>query len=439
MQADGREWTRRRVLRWSLGLLPMVAGAGWAVSSWLDERERRQAENAWLTSVTRDASFYVFCGRLDEYSLRELMQRGRHHAPLQLLVACWFTHLGEWDLSLRSLASQELKDTPEASFLRALVQRRPQASQWHQVFIEVWRSQGMPDFRQSVLLPSAVRWNDVMADTVAAWDSPPATRRLSLVGLDPLLASSHPEDVRALIRDCPELPLLLALREDFHGFDPGEPLRLSWLPVIEERVSQLAGASPRTLQLALRSFLAGSPSTQSFTRVDLENLEALVSLSVWKQPPSEQTFLALREQLADLAAPGHHAALLTRHAQSASLGIWLLARARASQSVLNDEDRRWLGRLLWTVGARLREQHSLNEVETGLRLQLLGSEWTQHGPSRDDCIDWWGTLGRWQDDLARSGFARWPLAALHEESAASRTRDELAWVRAFAEPAPALK
>ena len=114
------------------------------------------------------------------------------------------------------------------------------------------------------------------------------------------------------------------------------------------------------------------------------------------------------------------------------VGKALLRRARASKAHLNEDEQRWMGRLLWEVGARLREQRSRLELETGLLLQMYGSELTGHEPTRMDSIELWVELGEWEQALKRAGYYRWPLTALQEESCHPRARDEHAWMRAFA-------
>jgi hypothetical protein len=309
-------------------------------------------------------------------------------------------------------------------------------SQWRHAFFDAWQSLGRPDFRQSTLLPSPLQWNHLMADTWSPWDSTHESRRLSLVALNPELARARQEEVRGLVLSSDSLPILMALREHLYAYEEQESPRLGLLPAVEERIGQLAGSSPRTLQLALIPFLTGSLLSQPFSREELETLESLVSLSEWKQPSSEQFFVEMRGHFEALPAPGHHAWLAATLAQGVSLGVWLYHRARASKAHLNDEDRRWLGRLLWVAGSRLREQHSCQEVERGLRLQMLGSEWMEHPPSRDDCITVWMDVGRWQESLLRAAYYRWPLASLQEESCEPRARDELTWMRAFADKLP---
>jgi hypothetical protein len=133
-----------------------------------------------------------------------------------------------------------------------------------------------------------------------------------------------------------------------------------------------------------------------------------------------------------LLAPGHHAWLMASLSQGVFLGARLMHRARASKAHLTEDEQRWMGRLLWEVGARLREQHSDQELDMGLRLQMFGSELTQHVPSREACIALWGELGRWEDALKQAAYDRWPLASLQEESCEPRARNEHVWLRAFA-------
>jgi hypothetical protein len=236
---------------------------------------------------------------------------------------------------------------------------------------------------------------------------------------------------REQVRASTSVPLLMALREHLLPLDTQMPQRQLLLPV-EERLEQLTGPAPQTLQLALRSFLTGGSPEAPLERRDLEALEKLVPLE-WKQPSSERFYLEMRERFEGLLLlPHHHAWLLATSAQGVSLGKELLRRARASKAHLNEDEQRWMGRLLWEVGARLREQRSRLELETGLLLQIFGSELTGHSETRMDSLGLWLELGQWEKALARSAYNRWPLASLQEESCEPRARDEHAWLRAFA-------
>jgi len=256
--------------------------------------------------------------------------------------------------------------------------------------------------------------------------------RLPMAVLNPAFAEHERQWVLEQVRACSSVPLLMAFREHLSSLEEQEPPRPSLLPAVKERLGQLVGSSPKTLQLALAFFLADSPPTVPFSRRDLEALEKLVALREWKQPSSESFYREMRERVDVLYAPGHHAWALATFAQGVSLGSSLLQRARSSKAHLTEDEQRWLGRLLWEVGARLREQPSRLELETGLRLQMFGSELTQHSPSRSDCIALWGKLGQWEEPVKQAAFYRWPLAPLQEESCEPRARNELVWMRSFA-------
>ena len=162
-------------------------------------------------------------------------------------------------------------------------------------------------------------------------------------------------------------------------------------------------------------------------------LERLVELPVWQEPSTAQTFLETREQLSGLVTvPAHHALLVAVYAQGLTLGQTLLGRGYSSKAHLTLDERRWMGRLLWEVGARLRALHSHRALDLALRLQVFGSEQTGHSPTRLDSISLWVELGRWEKALEQAAFHRWPLASLQEESCEVRARDEHAWMKAFA-------
>jgi hypothetical protein len=354
------------------------------------------------------------------------------YAPAHLVYACWFIEHDRWDLAREDLSHPSLKNTPESRLLLELMERRPRSPDWRHAFFEAWSALGRPDFSKSPLLPEALEDDDILPFVHGGIEQLEEPRRLPLVTVLTKEEESHPEWGLDQVRACASIPLLMALRERLLVLDAREPARQRLLPAVEERLGQLTGSAPPTLQIALRSFLAERPPEALFQRRDLEALEPLVTLE-WKQPTSEHFFREMRERFDGLLLlPGHHAFLLATLAQGVSLGKELQRRARASAAHLNEDERRWMGRLLWEVGARLREQRSRPELERGLLLQMYGSELTGHSPTRMESIDLWVELGRWEEALKRSGFKRWPLASLHEEAREPRARDEHAWLRAFA-------
>jgi hypothetical protein len=390
------------------------------------------SDEAWAAQLTQEAAWYCFAGHSSASpKLYWATKVAPSYAPARLMSACWFMQINRWDLVRTELAVPTVQDTPEGRLLLELTERRPRAPDWRHAFFEAWTALGRPDFRKSTLLPEPLEWNHLISEGFTRsiggkpWPFPLAVLYSST-------AEQQQQWMLEQVRASPSVPLLMALREQLLGLEEQAPLRQSLLSAVEERLGQLAGPSPQTLQLALVSFLAGSALTAPFERRDLEALEKLVVLREWKQPSSEQFFLETREHLGMLYAPGHHAWLVATLAQGMSLGSWLLQRARASKAHLTDDEQRWMGRLLWEVGARLREQRSHLELEMGLRLQMFGSELMQHPPSRDDCIAMWGQLGQWEEAVKQAAYDRWPLAPLREESCAPRARNEHAWLQAFA-------
>ncbi|PTL79551.1 hypothetical protein DAT35_32570 [Vitiosangium sp. GDMCC 1.1324] len=421
---------------WALGLVPAAAGGGWAAFEWLGRRSAkgRSEGDPWADPQLEVIAWLCFAGeQRAAFALDRLLDSPTPNGPARLLRACLSMETGSWKEVQWHLAFPGVAGTPEARLLLALAERQPRASNWRHAFFAVWRELGKPDFRKSTLLPPPLEWNIVLADTEAAWKDANEAQRFALVVLYPRMAESRQEWVLEQVRASSSLPLLLALHEALLSFGAQVPLRQRLLPAVVDRLGQLAGPSPRTLQLALISFLAGSALKAPLTRHDLEALDKLSALPEWKQPSSEQFFLEMRALFEGLlAAPGHHAWSVVSKAQGVFLGMWLMQRAKASQELLSEDERRWMGRLLWDMGTRLRQQPSDLELDMGLRLQMRGSELTEHVPSKETSIAAWMELGRWEDAVKMAAFKRWPLASLQEESCEPRARNELVWMQAFA-------
>ncbi|WP_073565898.1 hypothetical protein [Archangium sp. Cb G35] len=430
----GNRWSRRRLLLGALGLVSVAAVGSQLALDGFDEGKPSADENPW-EDLSQQRLWLCFAGHPGAYSFLDRMLRPpihRTNAPARLIRACLHLEHGSLDAMRRDLGWPEVKHTQEAALLLALAERRARSPDWRHAFFESWVELGRPDFSKSPLLPEPVMKDEnlvpLVHDEKMPLAGPQGLPMLTVVPEQDDFLEWGPGEVR--ISD--SVPLLMALRERLLLLGAETPARQQLLPAAEARLTQLTGPTPSTLQLALRVFLAERPPEALFQRRDLEALEPLVSLE-WKQPSSEPFFREMRESLKDvLLLPGHHAFLLATWAQGVSLGKELQRRARASAAHLNENERRWMGRLLWEVGTRLREQHSRLELERGLLLQVYGSELTGHSPTRMESIDLWVDLGRWEEALKRSGFKRWPLASLHEESCEPRMRDEHTWLKAFA-------
>jgi hypothetical protein len=359
------------------------------------------------------------------------------HPQARLLRACVCLEEGQWQQASGHLAVPGLQDTPEAHLLRELAERRPRAPDWRHAFFEAWQAAGQPDFRQSKLLPPPRPELAILDDTWGSWKKADEARRFLLAVLNVEMFGPHEAWGLEQVRACQSIPLLLAFRQQLSLAGQPERLLQAFLPVVEEQLMQLAGPSTRTLQLALLPFVFGTSPDAPFTRRELEALEALTPLTEWKQPSTEQTFLEMRERFQGLLrVPANHAYVMARSAQGEFIARRLLERGLASKAHLPEEERRWMGRLLWEVGTRLCTQRSDAELTLGVKLQMYGSEQSLHGPSRDSSISLWVELGHWEKAVERSGVYRWPLASLQEEACEVRARDELAWLHAFAGKGP---
>lgn len=461
--AADRRWPRRRLLRWALGLVPVAAGGAWAAFHGLGASTRRVEDDSGepdgpvdgyraeaglerggpppgapdartrAAALTREGASACFARHPSTTGyLVYAFKSVESYAPARLVYACWSIEQGDWDMARKDLSSPELRDTPEARLLLELAERRSRSPDWRHAFFEAWNALGRPDFSKSPLLPEPLQDDDILPFVHGEIESLDEPRRLPLLLVVLAEEASHPEWGLPQVRASTSVPLLMAFRERLLVRAVPAPVRQRLLPPVEERLGQLAGPNPRTLQLALRSFLAGRPPEAPLERRDLETLETLVTLE-WKQPSSERFFLEMRERFEGLMLlPGHHAWMLACWAQGVSLGRELLRLARDSAAHLSEDERRWMGRLLWEAGTRLREQRSRLELETGLKLQMYGSELTGHSPTRMDSIGLWVELGQWEEALKRAAWYRWPLASLQEESCEPRARDEHAWLKAFA-------
>jgi len=458
--AGTRRWPRRRLLRWALGLVPAAMGGGWATFRWIGERERRMQEeelgpeDGWeveggrvlkggpteeikdpeaeAAKLAQEAAWYSFAGHQSAGTYANLaLQVFPSSAPARLVSACWYMQEDAWKVVREELTAPVLRDTPEARLLLEFTERLPRSPDWRHAFFDSWKALGQPDFRKSTLLPKPIEWNRLTSHRITRL--PPGDDWLfPVAAVSPGTVAGREQWMREQVLSCQSVALLMALREQLLSLEDQAPLRLACLAAVEERIGQLAGTSPRTLQLALVPFLSGTSRSAPFERRELEALEKLVSLREWKQPSNEEVFREMRAHMDMLYGPEHHAWMMTSLAQATSHGTWLLERARASKTHLSEDELRWLGRLLYQVGARLREHPSRLELEMGLRLQMSGSELTQHVPTREECIAAWIQLGNWEDALKKAAYDRWPIAPLREESCPHRARNELAWMQAFA-------
>ncbi|QSQ24031.1 hypothetical protein JY651_03365 [Pyxidicoccus parkwayensis] len=427
-----RKWSRRGVLGWSLGLTSLLAGGGVAAYNWREERENE----AQAAKFTRMAAPFVFAGAPEARAEADWALRfDRRYPPGLFLFACIDLEQGLWKQVRNTLGVHGLKDTPEANLLLELAARRPGASDWRHAFFDAWKALGEPDFSKSPLLPEAMTIGHLLDLPERNWEQASEAQRFALVTLDVSLVKRNADPIWFLkqLRDTSSVPQLMALYTQLTAADTDPSIAAVLFDDVEKRLLQLAETSPPTLQLALLRLLKGSTAAMPFQRSELETLEQLATIPKWKEPSNGDFFQETRSLFDGLLrVPGHHAWRCVCLAQGLSLGVLLHQRAEATKTQLSENDQRWMGRMLWDIGARQREQHSLLEMSQGMRLQNFSSELTHHVPDMEKAVNRWVELGIWDEAVQKAACYRWPLPSLQEEAYAARARDEATWMTAFA-------
>jgi hypothetical protein len=97
-----QRWPRRRLLRWALGLVPVVAGGGWATFEWLELKDAR----TWAERWTQEATWLCFARHPDARRwLEDALNSLRSYAPARLMYACWYMEQGEWGSARQILSA----------------------------------------------------------------------------------------------------------------------------------------------------------------------------------------------------------------------------------------------------------------------------------------------------------------------------------------------
>lgn len=423
-------WTRRRVLGWTLGVASAAAGGGWAALTWTEHQKSR----ARAAALTQEAAWFCFASHPDAASrVEQALGVSSNFAPALLLRACMDLEAGHWDAARKALSRAPLSGTPEARLLLELANRRPGAPDWRHAFFDAWRALECPDLEKSPLLSAPLEPGILLDSPSRSWDAANEPQRFALT----VLHTSGKESANLIwlikqVRASTSVPLLMGMYLQLLELVTEPFFQEEMLSEVKARLRELARPSPRCLQLALFSLLEDKPPTEPFQRGDLEALERQLTIPEWKPTSNARHFQEMRALFDGLTyAPGHHAWRMVFLSQGLPLGEMLLRRVQASRATLSDDDQRWMGRLLWEVGTRLRQQRSQTELDQGIRLQLISSELTRYVPNKEEAVNRWVELGIWEKAVRRAGCYRWPLPSLQEEFFAARARDEQAWMTAF--------
>lgn len=439
--ANGERAVLRRFL-WTCGLMaPLMALVGaWFFHNAHAARERRipKAHSSRTATPSQRAAQAAAAGELTRarQELSTVPAEDPDHASALLVLACIELEENHFPEAREAIARLRaaVPDRPEPEFLERLLAHRQHAtsSGWGTAFFESWAALDRPDFRHSSLLPDedSLSPDDREAEE-AAWRQTTSTPiRLTLALSSPELSE---ERARWLLQQIPVLedPALLAAASEVLSQQVlPAALRDEALAVLRQRLTRHVEVSTPSIQPRLLLLLAGTEARAPLDARELSALDELSALSSWKDTVSTRTFQSAREHLreAGVPHPGARAFLVAERATGANSALLLLRRANTTREQLSEDERRWMGRMLWRIGSRLTETSSYLEHSVGLLLMDSGAD-----DLRDHCGQ--SEASTRQDELSASAVAldkaapgRWPLPSLRDELEEARARDERVWL-----------
>jgi hypothetical protein len=109
-------------------------------------------------------------------------------------------------------------------------------------------------------------------------------------------------------------------------------------------------------------------------------------------------------------------------------------RADATRGHLLPGSRQRLGRILWDIGSRMRQNSTVFVSNVGLQLMEEGAEDMGDEEKGQQATQALKEAFSTYDAADAAALDRWPLPSLWDEVAEARARDEWAHVREFAGP-----
>lgn len=436
------ERAARWKLLWAVGLLASLSAlAGtWLFQNARAAREPLATNPQRATTPSQRAAQFLVAGETAR-ARKELMTAlaNAPDDPASLLVLACIELEENQHPEAREVITRlraALPERPEPKLLEMLLahRQRTRSSSLGQAFIDAWAELGRPDFEHSPLLPDADSspLDDPEAEETAWRRASSGHARLMLA-----LASANLSEERArwLLQQVPTLdePALLAAVSDTLSRHTSLPpaFRQEATPALRQRLARLVEATPHSMQPRLLLLLVGTEAPTPFSARELEELDALSTLPSWSDTSYTRTFQEARQHLRELDVPAstERALLVAGRSTGSSSALLLLRRAEATGEQLSEDERRWMGRMLWRIGTRLTESSSYLEHTVGLLLMESGAE-----DLNDRCGE--SEASARQDELSASVMAsykaaldRWPLPSLRREMEDARARHEVDWLR----------
>jgi hypothetical protein len=394
------------------------------------------------TTLSEEATRVLLTGNLPEarQRLEEALALDPRHAQALLLKACLALEAADTQTlkaaleQLRVLAPERL----EPQLLDRMLEQRPPFAMvgWRHAFLRAWTELGHPSFVDSPLLPDIDAATQVFVPADAWKHASSDAARLTLVlGMEEL----SEETARWLMAQVPTLEdeaLVQAVAVALLPARLTPSLRDEARAVVRHRLIRLVEASPQVMQPRLVLLWAESPEEDAFSAQEMEELEAIAALPRWKSTAFSQTFLEAHRHLKQAGIP--YPAMSAYHVASWSNthgATYLLAkRAEATRRQLLPSSRHRLGRVLWSIGARLSEQSTVLEHLIGLQFMEQGAADLGDEGERLRIVKLLEAAKALRNAADTAALERWPLPSLWEEVAEARARDEWAHRREFAAP-----
>jgi hypothetical protein len=380
--------------------------------------------------------------------LADALKRAPDHAPALLVQACLAMDAG--NDAEATAALEKLEDAAPGSTEARLLQRmgelrRVPGTGWQQAFSEAWVALGRPDFQKSPLLPGATPLppDPSFAEAEqAAWTRATSDEVKLMMALGTRRLDA--EKALYLLSQVPKLEdpaLYLAVMDALRGNALPESSHAEARRVFRATLEKLAKAHPRSMQLQLLLLLGDTEQGTPLTAAELDALEKVAALPVWRENSYAELYQRARKVLKDAGVPDASAMAMSAVSRSVvDRGSWVLrTRNVGTRGEQTPEGIKRLGRINRDIGSRLVEQPTLMERMAGPQLIRAGTQDMGDEMGRKLALAQLEALEGAVKEFHKTELPRWPLHALTEELLELNTRDEPAYLLSFVAGAPAAR
>jgi hypothetical protein len=368
------------------------------------------------------------------------------YAPGLLIQACVGLEAGndaEADAALKALEAK-VPNSREVKLLQKVRElRRTPGTGWQQAFRQAWVALGRPDFQKSRLLPGATPLppDPTLAEAEqAAWTRATSDEVKLLLALGARRLDA--DKALFLLGQLPKVEdpfLYVAIMDALRGDALPESSHAEARKVFRQTLERLAAAHPRAMNLQLLLLLGDTEQGSPMSAAELDALEKVAALPVWRESSYAEQFQRARRVLKDAGVPDASAMAMSATARGVTdRGTWILrTRNVGTRGELSPEGRKRLGRITRDIGTRMLEQPTMMERMTGLQLVRSGVQDMADEAGTTLALAQLDALEKAIEQFRKTELARWPLHSLTEELLEQNTKDEPAYLLSFVGDAPA--